>query len=103
MHKIKVMTFKDLKFKPHSVLPKAGIQATLEIKPNVFLSVIAGEGFYSTAKGTGVSGAVTSEKDVSSFEVGWIDENLPEKEQQWEVVGWQSREDINKLINELKS
>ena len=42
-------------------------------------------------------------EDVSSFEVGWIDENLPEDKQQWEVVGWQSREDINKLITELKS
>lgn len=97
------MTFKDLKFKPHKVIPKKGIQAMLEIKPNVFLSVIAGEGFYSTAKGTGVRGAVTSEKDVASFEVGWIDENLPEDKQQWEVVGWQSRNDINKLIKELKS
>ena len=97
------MTFKDLKFKPHPVVKEKGIQATLEIKPNVFLSVIAGEGFYSTARGTGVRGAVTSEKDVSSFEVGWVDENLPEDKQQWEVVGWQSREDIDKLINELKS
>ena len=97
------MTFKDLKFKPHKVIPKKGIQAKLEIKPNVFLSVIAGEGFYSTAKGTGVRGAVTSEKDVASFEVGWIDENLPEDKQQWEVIGWQSRNDINKLIKELKS
>ena len=97
------MTFKDLKFKPHKVIPKKGVQAKLEIKPNVFLSVIAGEGFYSTAKGTGVRGTVTSEKDVSSFEVGWIDENLPEDKQQWEVVGWQSRNDINKLIKELKS
>tara|TARA_Y100000768_G_C23591784_1_gene501944 strand:+ start:155 stop:448 length:294 start_codon:yes stop_codon:yes gene_type:complete len=97
------MTFKDLKFKPHPVVKKKGIQATLEIKPNVFLSVIAGEGFYSTAKGTGVRGAVTSEKNVSTFEVGIIDERLSEDEQEWDVRGWQSREDINKLIKELKS
>ena len=92
------MTFKDLKFKPHKVLPKKGIQATLEVKPQVFVSVIAGEGFYSSAKGTGVRGAVTSEKNVSSFEVGIIDENLPEDQQEWDVQGWQSREDINKLL-----
>ena len=92
------MTFKDLKFKPHKVLPKKGIQATLEVKPQVFVSVIAGEGFYSSAKGTGVRGAVTSEKNVASFEVGIIDENLPEKQQEWDVRGWQSREDINKLL-----
>ena len=92
------MTFKDLKFKPHKVLPKKGIQATLEVKPQVFVSVIAGEGFYSSAKGTGVRGAVTSEKNVASFEVGIIDENLPKDQQEWDVQGWQSREDINKLL-----
>ena len=92
------MTFKDLKFKPHKVIPKSGIQATLEVKPQVFVSVIAGEGFYSSAKGTGVRGAVTSEKNVASFEVGIIDENLPKVLQEWDVQGWQSREDINKLL-----
>ena len=92
------MTFKDLKFKPHKVLPKKGIQATLEVKPQVFVSVIAGEGFYSSAKGTGVRGAVTSEKNVASFEVGIIDENLPKDQQEWDVQGWQSREDINIVI-----
>ena len=92
------MEFKDLKFKPHKVIPKKGIQATLEVKPQVFVSVIAGDGFYSTAKGTGVRGAVTDPKDVSSFEVGIIDENLPKVLQEWDVQGWQSREDINKLL-----
>ena len=92
------MTFKDLKFEPHKVIPKSGIQATLEVKPQVFVSVIAGEGFYSTAKGTGVRGAVTAPKNVSSFEGGIIDENLPEDQQEWDVQGWQSREDINKLL-----
>ena len=61
------MTFKNLKFKPHKVIPKKGIQATLEVKPNVFISVIAGEGFY----------------------------------QQWDVQGWQSREDINNLLKNV--
>ena len=92
------MTFKDLKFEPHKVIPKLGIQAKLEVKPKVFVSVIAGEGFYSSAKGTGIRGAVTSEKNVASFEVGIIDENLPEDQQEWDVQGWQSREDINKLL-----
>lgn len=93
------MTFKDLKFKKHSVVE--GIQATLEIKPNVFISVVAGDGMYSNGK-TGNRAAVSKPEDVSSFEVGIIDENLPEEEQQWEVMGWQSREDINKLINDFK-
>ena len=96
------MEFKDLKFKPHKVIPKKGIQATLEVKPNVFISVIAGEGFYSSGK-TGNRAAVSKVEDVSSFEVGIIDENLPEEDQQWEVVGWQSREDIDQLIKDLVS
>ncbi len=94
------MTFKDLKFKPHKVIPKKGIQATLEIKPQVFISVIAGEGFYSSGK-TGNRAAVTNPKDVSSFEVGIVDENLPEDEQQWEVMGWQSREDIDSILKNV--
>ena len=91
------MRFKDLKFKKHSVVE--GIQATLEIKPNVFISVVAGDGMYSNGK-TGNRAAVSKPEDVISFEVGIIDENLPEKEQVWEVMGWQSREDIDKLILE---
>lgn len=91
------MEFKDLKFKKHSVVE--GIQATLEIKPKVFMSVVAGEGMYSNGK-TGNRAAVNKPEDVSSFEVGIIDENLPKEDQQWEVMGWQSREDINKLILE---
>jgi len=91
------MRFKDLKFKKHSVVE--GIQATLEIKPKVFMSVVAGDGMYSNGK-TGNRAAVSKVEDVSSFEVGIIDENLPEEDQQWEVVGWQSREDIDNLIKE---
>ena len=94
------MTFKDLKFKKHRVVE--GIQATLEIKPKVFMSVVAGDGMYSNGK-TGNRAAVSKVKDVSSFEVAIIDENLPEEEQQWEVMGWQSREDIDKLIKEYNN
>jgi hypothetical protein len=92
------MTFKDLKFKKHNVVK--GIQATLEIKPKVFMSVVAGDGMYSNGK-TGNRAAVSKVEDVSSFEVGIIDENLPEEEQQWEVVGWQNREDINNFLKNL--
>ena len=95
------MHFKDLKFKKHSVVE--GIQATLEIKPNVFISVVAGDGMYSNGK-TGNRAAVSKVEDVSTFEVGIIDENLLEKDQQWDVIGWQSREDINSILkNELES
>ena len=62
------MTFRDLKFIPHKVIPKKGIQATLEVKPQVFVSVIAGDGFYSMGK-SGNRKAVTDPKDVSSFDL----------------------------------
>ena len=91
-------TFEDLKFQTHPVTKK-GIQASLELKPNVFISVIAGEGFYSTSK-KGVRAACTKVEDVSTFEVAIIDENMPEDEQGWEVLGWQSKEDITKLMIE---
>ena len=90
-------TFKDLVFKKHKVCK--GIQASLEIKPNVFISVVAGEGMYSTSR-NGVKKAVDKVEDVSSFEVAIINENLPDDEQQWDVNGWQTRDDINKLIKE---
>ncbi len=88
-------TFKDLVFKKHKVCK--GIQASLEIKPNVFISVVAGEGMYSTSR-NGVKKSVDKVEDVSSFEVAIINENLPDDEQQWDVQGWVSREDIDKLI-----
>jgi len=88
-------TFKDLVFKKHKVCK--GIQASLEIKPNVFISVVAGEGMYSTSR-NGVKKAVDKVEDFSSFEVAIINENLPDDEQQWDVQGWVSREDIDKLI-----
>ena len=91
------MEFKDLKFKKHSVVE--GIQATLEVKPNVFISVVAGKGMYSTGK-TGHRAAVSKVEDVSTFEVGIIDENLEKENQEWDVQGWMSREEINKLLLE---
>ena len=95
------MTFKDLEFKPHKLGKDIGIQAKLEINPQVFVSVIAGEGFYSTGK-DGVRKAVINPNDVSTFEVGIIDENLSEENQQWEVIGFQNREEINELLKSLE-
>ena len=91
-------TFEDLKFELHPVTKK-GIRASLELKPNVFISVVAGEGFYSTSR-KGVRAECLKPEDASSFEVAIIDENLPEDEQEWVVSGWQGREDINKLMVE---
>ena len=88
-------TFKDLEFKKHKVCK--GIQASLELKPNVFISVVAGGGMYSTSK-AGVRAKANKPEDVSTFEVAIINENLEPDQQQWDVSGWQSREDIDKLM-----
>lgn len=88
-------TFEDLEFKKH--IPK-GIQATLELKSNIFLSVVAGEGLYSTSK-DGVRAACNEVEDASTFEVAIIDESLPDEEKKWDVRGWQTREDINKILS----
>ena len=94
------MEFKDLKFKKHSVIE--GIQATLEVKPNIFISVVAGKGMYSTGK-TGHRAAVSKVEDVSTFEVGIIDENLEEENQEWDVQGWMNREEINDILKTISN
>ena len=94
------MEFKDLEFKKHSVVE--GIQAILEIKPKVFISVVAGNGMYSTGK-TGHRASVSKVEDVSTFEVGIIDENLDKENQEWDVQGWMSREEISKLLKEYNN
>ena len=94
------MEFKDLKFKKHSVIE--GIQATLEVKPNIFISVVAGKGMYSTGK-TGHRAAVSKVEDVSTFEVGIIDENLEKENQEWDVRGWMNREEINDILKTISN
>jgi len=89
------MTFKNLNFVPHSANPKGGIQASLRLGNGKILSVVAGEGLYSTSK-DGVRAAVTNPDDVASFEVAIIDQQNPD----FEVLGWQSREDINQIIKD---
>lgn len=91
-------TFNDLEFKAHPVT-KNGIHASLELKPNIFISVVAGEGFYSTSK-KGSKAECTKVEDALSFEVAIIDENLSTEEQEWEIFGWQRREEIDKLLKE---
>lgn len=86
-------TFDDLIFEPHKAAPKTGIQASLELGNGKILSVIAGKGFYSSGK-EGVRETVTKVEDASTFEVAILDPIHPDID----VVGWQSREDINEII-----
>jgi len=90
-------TFKDVSWKQHKV-GKGSIQGLLMLDNGIELSIVAGEGMYSTGK-TGVRGPVDNVKDVSSFEVAIFDQDGNFIGDDHDMVfGWQSREDIDKLI-----
>lgn len=96
-------TFRNLKFRPKKY-DKRCIGASMELKPGVFISVVAGPGMYSSPGGLSLDREKCDDypdsNEFTSFEVAIIDENLPEEEQQWDVIGWQTRDDINKLMVE---
>ena len=91
-------SFKDVIFKKHR-LGKGHIQGLLMLDNGIELSVVAGSGMYSAGK-DGVRGAVNNVKDASSFEVAIFDQD-GEFIGDDMVLGWQSREDINKLIKKF--
>ena len=84
-----VMRFENLVFLSHPVTPKSGIMAKINLDNGKELSVICGEGFYSSSR-KGNRALCTSVEDAASFEV-MIDD---------EVLGWQSRDQITKLMKE---
>ena len=85
-------TFKDLIFKSHPST-RIGIQAVLSLNENIDLSVVAGEGFYSSTKKEVKGIKHPDSNNFISFEVGIITDNKGIN-----VIGWQSREDINNII-----
>ena len=97
-------TFRNLKFRPKKYDKKC-ISATLELKPKVFLSVVAGPGLYSSP------GGITKDRDefddypdsndFTSFEIAVIDENIDDEFQEWQVEGWMTRQEINSKIREI--
>ena len=91
-------SFNDLKFELHPVTKK-GIRSTIELKPNIFISVVAGEGFYSTSK-KGVRAECLKVEDASTFEVAIIDENTNNNDNLnikiWDVDSWVLHFDIDK-------
>ena len=85
-------TFKDLIFKSHPST-RIGIQAVLSLNENLDLSVVAGEGFYSSTKKEAKGIKHPDSNNFISFEVGIITDNKG-----IDVIGWQTREDINNII-----
>ena len=82
------MRFKNLGFIKHPVVK--GIISQVFTDDGTRISIVCGEGMYSTSK-AGNRAVCESIEDASSFEV-FVDGQ--------EVLGWQSREDINKILAE---
>ena len=97
------MTFKDLKFEK----TYNGVGAHHTFDNGITISVQAGEGIYSTPKEN-----LTSPNSYSSFEVAVWDESgkwvtqyfakTDDVETDDVVVGWQTIDDINKIIKKIK-
>ena len=98
------LTFNDINFGPH---PLGGVFGTLQVN-DYKLSVIGGYGFYSTyASGVKPSKTHTPD-DFIAFEIAVFDDDGEYVTQKFfdddhenYVRGWQSRDDINDLINRL--
>jgi len=94
--------FKDISWKLHS-LDKKSIQGTIEFDDGVELSVIAGAKFYSSKIGD----ATPHPDKFASFEVAVLDKGGKFVTQKFtnednEVIGWQSREDIDNIISKIE-
>jgi len=83
------MKFEDIKWKQHRV-GKGSIQGLLMLDNGIELSVVAGPTMYSLPKDAG-----NSPDDFDKFEVAVFDQDGKFVD---DVIGWQSRSDINKLI-----
>lgn len=85
-------TFADIKFKKHRVI-KGAIQGRLTLDNGIELSVIAGPSLYSLPRDKG-----NSPDDFEKFEVAVIDKEGMFIGEDGDVQGWQSRKQINQLI-----
>lgn len=85
-------TFADIKFKKHRVIEGA-IQGRLTLDNGIELSVIAGPSLYSLPRDKG-----NSPDDFEKFEVAVIDKEGMFIGEDGDVQGWQTRKQINQLI-----
>lgn len=79
--------FKNLVFVSHPMNPTKSIMAKYRFDNGKEISVVAGEGLYSSGK-SGVKTECTDPAEISSFEVMF----------DGKVTGWMSREDIDELM-----
>jgi hypothetical protein len=93
---ITMKLFKDLEFNEH---PMGGVMAKMVFSNGFTISVIAGEGPYSTPRE-----ALSDPNEFSAFEVAIFDDKGDFATQHFfpdetdDVMGWQGRDDINTLM-----
>jgi len=80
-------SFKNLVFVSHPMNPTKSIMAKYRFDNGKVLSIVAGEGLYSNSK-DGIRSAVKDADEVASFEIMF----------DGEVIGWQTREAIDKIF-----
>ena len=90
--------FDDIEWKKHQLGP-GFVQGLLMLDSGIELSIVAGSGMHCTSK-DGVAKPVDILKidEISAFEVCVFGDPDFETEMDDEVLGWQSREDIDELI-----
>lgn len=94
--------FKNIQFKQHpSGMGVMGKLILTKFKKELLLSVVAGDGLYSLPREKHLN-----PDDFSKFEVAILDENgfctkdfVPDAND--DVLGWQTRDDINTLIETI--
>jgi len=85
-------SFKDLKFKKHEN-NFGGIQSTHTFGNGYTLSVIGGDGFYGDGENTFEVGVLTENGFTRKFFNDDVDDD---------VRGWLSKNEVTKLIKEIK-
>lgn len=93
-----MMNFENIIFTPH---PCGGIHGKLKVNEHT-VSILGGSGFYSTPRED-----LDTPNDFEAFEVAvfapngdWATKDFF-PDQFDDVVGWQTKDDINKLIEEI--
>jgi len=90
--------FDDIEWKKHQ-LGEGFIQGLLMLDGGVELSIVAGRSMYCSSKdGVGKPVDIMKIDEIVSFEVCIFGDDNFQTPMDDEVIGWQSREDIDSLI-----
>ena len=103
---LQVKTFKDLEFKPTALFAlelRSPLGAYMEFDNGYSISVVAGHTMYSTPRADGLP-----LDEYTAFEVAilkgeeWVTGEFFLFHHEQDVAGWQSREQIDKLMKQIQ-